>query len=337
MPDNQQNEQSVGSRLRRYSPRIIRNENFVLIIVLIVIMVVMGVLTEGLFLTPLNLRNTLLRSCIVGVAAVGQAFVILSAGIDLSIGGITILASCIGGGLMTADPRLALGAGNFPVAAGLIIMVLVGIGIGAANGFSITRLRMSPLIVTIAVWQITKGAAYQFTHRGQLIMKLPDSLGFFGQGNIGGMPVPIIIFVAVIVVGYLVLNYTSFGRAIYAIGGSEASAWLSGIKANNIRLMTYAVSGFCAALAAIIALSRVLCASTSVVIGLEMDSITAVVIGGVSLFGGKGSMIGVLIGVLLLAVIDNAMNLMGLVTHHQWMVKGAVILGAVAVDAWRRR
>ena len=168
-------------------------------------------------------------------------------------------------------------------------------------------------------------------------MKLPDSLAFFGQGHIGGVPVPIIIFVAVIIVGYLVLNYTSFGRAIYAIGGSEASAWLSGIKANNIRLLVYVVSGFCAALAAIIALSRVMCASTSVVIGLELDSIAAVVIGGVSLFGGKGSMIGVLIGVLLLAIIDNAMNLMGLVTHHQWMVKGAVILGAVAVDVWRRR
>jgi len=201
--------------------------------------------------------------------------------------------------------------------------LLVGTGIGAANGFSISRLRMSPLIVTIAVWQ--------------LILKLPDSLAFFGQGNIGGVPVPIIIFVAVVIVGYLVLNYTSFGRAVYAIGGSEVSAWLSGIKTKNVRLLVYVISGFCAALAAILLLSRVMTASSHMVSGLELDSIAAVVIGGVSLFGGKGSMIGVLIGVLILGIIDNAMTLTGITSHLQLIVKGGVIFAAVAVDAWRRR
>ncbi|MBA7706003.1 D-allose transport system permease protein AlsC [subsurface metagenome] len=339
MPANQQDQRVSEPRARRHALRIIGNENFVLAIVLIVIMGVMGVLTKGLFLTPTNIRNLLLRTCIVGVAAVGQAFVVLSAGIDLSVGGVTILSSCLGAGLMTANVRLALlpDGAYLPMAAGIVIMVLVGIGVGAVNGFSVSRLRMSPLIVTIAIWQITKGAAYQLTHRGQLIMKLPDSLAFFGQGNIGGVPVPIIIFILAIVIGNFVLNYTTFGRFIYAVGGNEASAWLSGIKVQNIRLWVYVVSGFCVGLAAIIALSRVMCGSTSVVIGLELDSIAAVIIGGVSLFGGKGSMIGVLIGVLILAVMDNAMNIMELVPHHQMMIKGAVIIAAVAMDVWRRR
>jgi ribose/xylose/arabinose/galactoside ABC-type transport system permease subunit len=319
--------------------RVFRNENFVLGMVLIVIMGVMGVLTNGLFFTATNFRNLLLRACIVGVAAVGQAFVVLSSGIDLSVGGVVILSSCLGAGLMTMNPRLALlpDANYLPMAAGVTIIVLVSIAIGAANGFSVSRLRMSPLIVTIAVWQITKGAAYQLTHRGQLIMKLPDSLAFFGQGNIGGVPVPIIIFIVTIAVGYFVLNYTTFGRSIYTVGGNEASAWLSGINVQNIRLSVYVVSGFCAGLAAIIALSRVMCGSTSVVIGLELDSIAAVVIGGVSLFGGKGSMIGVLIGLLILAVMDNAMNIMDVLPHRQEMIVGAVIIAAVAVDVWRRR
>ena len=265
--------------------------------------------------------------------AVGQAFVMLSAGIDLSVGGVAILVSCLGASLMSESPRYAA---HLPVALGVLIMVLVGIGLGASNGVMVSRFRMSPLIVTLAMWQIGIGGAFQVTKEGETVRYLPETLAFFGKGNIGGVPVPIIIFVAAIVVGYLVLNHTSFGRSIYAVGGSEVTAMLSGIKVRNIRFLVYTICGLCAGIAGVIQLSRIMAANTMVLYGLEIDSIAAVVIGGVSLFGGRGSIIGVLLGVLILGVVGNGMNLLGLTIYMQWMVRGGVILIAVVIDSLRR-
>jgi len=314
-------------------------ELLVLAIVLIVLIVIAAVLTGGLFLEGNNVRSMLLRTCIVGIVAVGQTFVMLSSGIDLSVGGNLILASCFGAALMTTDPRLNIAPGGTPlsVGAGLISMILVAAGIGAANGFSVSRLHMSPLIVTLAMWQITYGAAYQATNLGQLIANVPESFGLFGQGTVGVMPVPVIIFIAVVVIGYLILTRTSFGLSIYSVGGSESSAWLSGINIKRVRTLVYIVSGICVGIGAIIALSRTLCGSIRMVVGLEMDSIAAVVIGGISLFGGKGNLIGVVIGVLILSVINNTMTLMGVLPWHQDIIRGAVILGAVVANSVRSR
>jgi len=311
----------------------------VLTIVLVVLIVVVGIMTEGLVLGGDNIRNLLLRTCIVGIVAVGQAFVMLSSGIDLSVGGNLILASCVGAALMTGDPRLNIAPGGnpLPIAAVIIIMFLVVIGIGAANGFAVSRLRMSPLIVTLAMWQMTFGAAYQATNLGQLIATLPESFGFFGQGNVGGVPAPVIIFIVVVAVGYLILNRTSFGLSIYAVGGSETSAWLSGINVKRVRTLVYVVSGICVGIGAIIAVSRTLCGSIRMVVGLEMDSIAAVVIGGVSLFGGKGNLIGVVLGVFILSVINNAMTVMGVLPYHQDIIRGGVILAAVVANILRSR
>jgi len=334
MPDSQQNEKSFGSVLKEKGAKVVRNEHFALTAILAGLIAVMAVLTQRAFLRPTNIRSLLLRSSIRGIAAVGQAFVMLSAGIDLSVGGVAILVSCLGASLMTESPRYAA---HLPVALGVLIMVLVGIGLGASNGVMVSRFRMSPLIVTLAMWQIGIGGAFQVTKQGETVHYLPESLAFFGKGNIGGVPVPIIIFVAAIVVGYLVLNHTSFGRSIYAVGGSEVTAMLSGIKVKNIRFLVYTICGLCAGIAGVIQLSRIMAADTMVLYGLEIDSIAAVVIGGVSLFGGRGSIIGVLLGVLILGVVGNGMNLLGLTIYMQWMVRGGVILIAVVIDSLRRR
>jgi len=313
-------------------------ELLILAIVLIVLIVLAAVLTQGLFFTGNNVKSLLLRACIVGIVAVGQAFVMLSAGIDLSVGGNLILASCVGAALMTIDPRLSIAPGGspLPIAAGTIIMLLVAVGIGAVNGFAVSRLRMSPLIVTLAMWQITFGAAYQATNLGQLIASLPESFTFFGQGVVAGVPVPIIIFVLVVVVGYFILTQTTLGRAIYSVGGSETSAWLSGLNIRRVRTLVYIICGLCVGVGSLIALSRTLCGSIRMVAGLELDSITAVVIGGVSLSGGRGNLLGVVLGVLILAVISNMMTLMEVLPFHQDIIRGGVILAAVVANSFKK-
>jgi ribose/xylose/arabinose/galactoside ABC-type transport system permease subunit len=324
----------------RPSPRLRWNRELVgLAVVLIALIILAGIVSNGLFFTPDNIRNMLLRGAVVGIVAVGQAFAMLSSGIDLSVGGSLVLASCIGAGLMTTDPRVSIVPGGhpLPIAVGIIAMLLVAACVGAGNGLSVSRLRMSPLIVTLAIWQITYGAAYQTTSYGQLIANIPDSLGVFGQGNIGGVPVAIIIFALVVIAAYFILNHTTFGRSIYAVGGSETSARLSGINVKSVRTWVYVVCGVCVGIGAVIALSRTLCASISMVPRLEIDSITACVIGGVSLFGGKGSIVGVLLGVLIFCVIDNTMTLKEVMPFHQDIIRGCVILIAVAASFFTRR
>jgi len=336
MPRNEQNEKSFSSVLKKNALTVVRHENFTLVIVLIVIMVVLTVTTGGKFSSVTNMRNILLQSSVLGMAAIGQAFVLLTAGIDLSVGGVGQMMAILGAALLTTNPGY-LGHGGLPVALGIILVLLAGAGVGGGNGVLVSRLRLSPLIVTLGMWQLAKGAAFQFSKQGETIRPLPDGLAFLGQGSIGGVPVAAIVFIVAIVVAYLVLNYTSFGRSVYAVGGNPVSSWLSGIKVKNVRFWVYVISGFCAAIAGLIQISRIMGANVAVLYGLELDSIAAVVIGGVSLFGGKGSIIGVLIGVLMLSVITNSMNLMGLHPTMKLVVKGGLILAAVAVDTLRRR
>lgn len=336
MLDNSPNEKSPGSVLKEYWPKIVRNEYFALGVILGVLMAVFGVMTHGLSLRRANILNIMLQSSMRGVVSVGQAMVILTAGIDVSVGGMSALVACIGGALMTTMPGYL---GPIPVGAGLILMLLAGAGLGAINGLFVSRLRLAPLIVTLATWQITRGAASIVSKEES--MHLPDALAFVAHGSIGGVPIAAFIFVAAIVLGYFILNHTIFGNSVYAVGGNEPSAWLSGIRTRNTHFWVYIISGLCAAIAAMIQVSRVMSASPVVwgITGLELaiDSIAAVVIGGVSLFGGKGSIVGVLLGVLIIGVLNNGMNLAGLNIFTQYLLKGGVILVAVGVDAWRRR
>ena len=316
--------------------RFFRNENATLLGVLIALIGGMAVITNGLTISRANMMNILLQSSIRGVASVGQAFVMLSAGIDVSVGGIGLMSAILGASLMTKAPYLNII--GYPVSLyGVIpIMLLVGAAWGVINGLSVSRIRMPALIVTLAMWGITGGVGFQISG-GRSISSLPDQMAFVGQGRILGIPVPVIIFIVVAVIAYFVLEHTTFGRSVYAVGGNPVSAWLSGINVKNVQFMVYVISGFLAGSAGVILTGRVMSASMRTLGGLELDSIAAVCVGGVSLAGGKGTLIGAIIGVLIIGVINNGMSVLGAGPAVQGIVKGAIIFTAVAIDYTRRR
>jgi len=318
------NFEKVKSKLKWF----LHSEIAVLVLVLAGLTGGMGVLTHGLSLTRANMMNIIVQSAMRGVASVGQAFVILTGGIDLSVGGTAIFSAVLGASIMT-------GTEGFPLKA-LVIMFIAGTGIGAINGVAISKIGMPPLIVTLSIWQIIQGITYMIC-QGHSIADLPSSISTIGQGTIATIPMPIIIFFAVVGISYFILNYTPFGRSIYAVGGNPVSAWLSGIKVGKHTFAVYCISGFMSMLAALIIIGRVGCASMSSISGLELDSIAAVTIGGVSLSGGMGNMIGVAIGVLILGVINNGINILELHPAYQTIIKGSVIFTAVAIDYIRRR
>ena len=322
-------------KAREFAKRFLRHENTALIVVLAALIGVMSLATKGLSASPANARNILIQSSIRGVAAVGQAFVILTAGIDLSVGGMGLFCTYLGGLLMTEGPARIV-AQPFPIYQAIPIMMITGLGLGVINGLGVSRVGLPPLIATLALWEITKGASFHISG-GQSVFELPPNLGFFGQGAVAGVPVPVIIFITVAVVAYLVLQYTTFGRSVYAVGGNPASSWLTGINVKRVLLLAYAISGFLVGLASVIYIGRVMAASYQSLRGLELDCIAATVIGGVSLAGGRGTIVGAVIGAIIIGVINNGMSILGAGPALQGTVKGAVIYAAVTIDFLRRR
>jgi len=328
MAETVERPKSVDKTAKDIAWRISRHENFVLSAILLGLVAAFGGVSGGRAVSAINARNIMLQSATRGVAAIGQAFVILTAGIDLSVGGVALICCVVGTSLMTGTTGFPVG----PVA----IMLLLGIAMGAVNGFLVSRIGLPALIATLAMWQILDGAAFRVT-KGMIIIGLPRVFTIVGQGYVGPMPVAALIFIAVAVVAFIVLHYTSFGRSVYAVGGNAVSSWLSGINVKNTIFIVYVISGFCGALAGIILSSRLMVGSLVVGAGLELDSIAAVCIGGVSLFGGRGTLVGVILGVFIISVINNGMNLMALHSSYQSVVKGAIIISAVATDQLRRR
>jgi len=330
MTEIAENPKPFSDTAKDIARRFFRHENAVLTGVLVAIIAVLAVMSNGVSLCRANVKNILVQSSIRGIASMGQLFVILTAGIDLSVGGLALLSMFLGASLMTGK------AGLTGLGVGAMIALLAGVGIGVLNGLSVSRIGMPALIVTLAMWQILKGCAYQVT-RGTPIWELPPGLASIGQGSIAGVPVLVSIFVAAAVATYFVLNYTTFGRSVYAVGGNPVSAWLSGINVKNMLLSVYMISGFLAGLAGYLTTARLMSAHITGIRGLELDTIAAVVVGGVSLFGGRGTVIGVVIGVMIIGVINNGMNVLGVPPSFQDIVKGVVIFTAVAIDFIRRR
>ena len=279
-----------------------KGEIFTLGLILFALMTVMAVITGGATINPTNLRNILIESSVRGIVAMGEAFVLLTAGIDVSVGGVAIFTAVVGTVFMA---QLGI-----PIVVALFLMALVSAAIGSFNGFAISRIRMNPLVVTLAVWIMAPGASYLFTH-GTTIYGLPDALSFLGLGRVLGVPVPVLVFALVAGLGYLVLGHTPFGRAVYAVGTNDTAARLSGIKTTQTRFFVYVISAFCAGIAGAVVLGRLMCASNAMIGGLELDAISACVIGGVSLMGGKGKVAGIVIGVLIIGVVNNSLTLLG--------------------------
>ncbi len=323
-------------RTKQWASRIGKNDNFVLAVVLFALIGVMAAVTKGLSITQKNMMNVLWQSSIRGMGALGQACVVLSGGLDLSLGGVALFAGLLGSSLMTGSMHQNILGYILPTGLGILIVLLVATGFGLINGLSVSRVRIPALIATLAVWRITEGLGYQLSG-GLTIHKLPAALELFGSATLFGVYVPVIIFIVSTVIVYLVLNYTPFGRSIYAVGGSPTSAWLSGIDVKRVQLFVYTISGFMAGMSSLIYTGRIMLATMETAKGLEIDSIIAVSIGGVSLMGGRGSVIGVFLGVLIFGVINNAVSILGAEPTTEGIVKGLIIFTAVAIDYKRRQ
>lgn len=279
------------------------------------------------FLTLSNFTNILRQTSLNAIIAVGMTFVILTAGIDLSVGSIFAFCSAITAGMLAGGSNvwLAIGAG-------------LGLGavLGAGNGVLITRGNVPPFISTLAMMTVLRGATMVYTN-GQPITGLGDAFYYVGGGYVGIFPVPVILTFVVFGLGYLLLSQYQLGRYIYALGSNEEAARLSGINTHGVKVAAYAISGFLAALSGIIIASRLNSAQPTAGQGAELDAIAAVVLGGTSLSGGQGNVLGTLIGALIIGLLNNGLNLLNVSPFYQLIAKGAVILIAILLDQKERK
>jgi len=304
---------SIGSIAQKLGP----------LLGLLVLVVVVSIMNPS-FLAPLNILNLLRQVAINALIAFGMTFVILTGGIDLSVGAILALSSTLMAGMMVSgiDPILAI-----------LIGCLLGAVLGAINGLLITKGKMAPFIVTLATMTIFRGLTMVYTN-GNPITGLGDSYMFqlFGRGYFLGIPVPAITMIVTFGVLWIILHKTPFGRQTYAIGGNEKAAIISGIKVDRVKIMIYSLAGLLAALAGAILTSRLNSASPTAGDSYELDAIAAVVLGGTSLSGGRGWIVGTLIGALIIGTLNNGLNLLGVSSFFQMVVKGGVIILAVLMD-----
>ena len=296
-----------------------------ILISFIVICIVMTILSP-VFLTVTNVLNVIRQSSIYGIMAIGMTFVILTGGIDLSVGSILAISGAIAAGSLKG------GVGFLPV---LLLTLAVGVGCGLANGVLITMGRITPFVVTLGMMSIARGLTLIYT-KGYPISGFSGPFRFIGGGDIFGIPFPIVVFIITVVVAWLILTQTRLGRYTYAIGGNEETVKLSGINASFYKTIVYMISGLAAAVSALILTSRINSAEPVSGTGYELDVIAAVVIGGTSLMGGRGSVWGTLVGALMIGVINNGMNLLGISAYFQLVVKGVIIIGAVLLDRLRQ-
>lgn len=278
------------------------------------------------FLTSSNLFNVALQASVVAILAFGQTFVILSRGIDLSVGSVLALSGAV----------MATFTGRFGVAIGLIVGLLLGGILGTTNGVFVTRAKVAPFVATLAMLAVARGLTYIYTG-GQPITVHSEGFNSVGQGTFGPVPVPVVMMFVVFFICLLVLTQTRFGRYIYAIGSNPEVTRLAGVPIDRYVVAVYAISGMLAALGALILTARLGTADPNIAVGYELDVIAAVVVGGTSLFGGRGGVFGTLIGALIIAVVGNGMVLLNINPFWTQAVKGAIILLAVLPDSLRRK
>jgi ribose/xylose/arabinose/galactoside ABC-type transport system permease subunit len=292
-------------------------------IVAFLLIAIVGSMLSPTFSTQRNVTNVARQSAMLGVVTVGMTFVILTAGIDLSVGMVLSLTSVVAAMLFSGGQGLPLP---------LVLLVTLGFGalIGALNAFMIIWRGAAPFIVTLAMMAIASGAALTISG-GKPIGGIQGAYAWVGAGYVGPVPVPVLIMLAVFLLGAFVLRHTPYGREVYAVGGNEEASRLSGISVNRVKLITYAISGMLAALGGIIFSARVTVGDPWAGRGLELDAIAAVVIGGTSLFGGVGTMWGSLLGTLIITMINNLLNLLNVSPHMQGLAKGLIILAAITL------
>ncbi|MDH2429954.1 ABC transporter permease [Sphaerisporangium sp. TRM90804] len=293
-------------------------------VTLIVVLVATAALTSDAFLTQANLTNLLKQMVTTGLLAFGMLVVILTGGIDLSVGSVVAFSGIVTAGL----------AGGMPIAAAMAVGVLCGIGFGLVNGTLIARFALAPFVVTLAALTTVRGLAFVYSE----VPIAPEDPAFFTLGSAlaGPLPVSTLIMLAVFLVGGVFLTRTPAGRAIVAIGGNAETVRLAGINVRAHVILAYTVSGACAGLAGVILASRVGIAQPSVGVAFELDAIAACVIGGASLAGGRGSVRATFGGVLVLVLINNLLNLYGVQSFWQQVLKGLIIIAVILVQRTNR-
>lgn len=318
---------SLGDRLKafaRSSSRIIFEQRTLL--VLIVLCIIVGYLIPS-FLTVNNILNVLRQVSITGIVAVGMTFVIISGGIDISVGSIVALSGVI--------VAMSLRAG-FGITPSIIFALLSGAAAGLLNGTLISFGKIMPFVATLGTMSVIRGLTLIIVN-GQAIWELPDDFINIGIGYLVGIPIPVILTLLIYLGGQILLKRFTYGRYTLAVGGNEESARLSGVVVRRIKLLTYILCGFLAAVAGVVLAARLGSGQPSVGTGYELIAIAAAVIGGNSLSGGRGTVLGTLVGALILGVVGNALNLWGVASFYQIVVSGGIVLIAALADALRKR
>jgi putative xylitol transport system permease protein len=321
-------EQSVQIAVSR--PRVTRVLSQYGIVVAFVVLCIALTFSNEYFLTWGNWTNVLRQTSINGILAIGMTYVILAGGIDLSVGSILALSGMVSASLVT-------GTGAHHPLVGIVAGVLTGTALGTVNGLLVSRLSVPPFVATLGMLSAARGMTFIYSD-GMPIPNLSAGFRFIGQGDVLRIPMPIILLLGIFGAFYFILAYTTYGRYVYAVGGSEKSAKTSGISTRAVIFSVYCISGGLAGLAGQILAARTTSALPQAGISYELDAIAAVVIGGTSLsMGGVGSLVGTLFGALIIGVINNGLDLMGVSSYYQQVVKGVIIVAAVLLDAMTRK
>lgn len=299
---------------------------FGVLIGLFILMSVFAALSPT-FLTPGNLSNVLIQAGTNAIIAAGMTFVILSAEIDLSVGSTLALSTVIGATIMAAGG---------PIWLGVLVTLAIGIGVGLFNGFFVAYVGLPSFIVTLSTMWLARGSAYVYTE-GQAVTGLPKAFRILATGNVLGIPNIVLLIMLVYVVCHFALSQTTLGRQIYAVGDNREAARLSGVSVRRTKLTVFAVSGFMAALGGVVLTSRLFSGQPVAGITFELSAIAAVVIGGTSLFGGVGGVLGTLVGAVFIATLLNGLVILNVTSFWQQVLMGVVVLAAVALDKYRKQ
>lgn len=320
--------QPLARRMQKVFGSVLRAREAGIGLVVIVIMVVLT-LSTPYFLTPSNLAIVARQVALSAIIAIGMTLVILLGGIDLSVGSVVAFVSVVTGFVMVEM--------QMPILASILIGLLAGAFVGWVNGFLVVRTKVHSFIVTLGMMGLARGAALVIT-KGSTISGLPVAYLNLGQGYIGGyVPIPVIIMIVIAIAFHVILNYTTFGRRIYFIGSNEEAALLSGIKVNRMKVIVFTICAALAATEAIIETARMSTAQPASGVGYELTAIGAVIIGGASMMGGEGTILGTILGAALLGLITNGLILVGISAYWQQVFSGTIIILAVALDTWRRQ
>ncbi|WP_248298223.1 ABC transporter permease [Tabrizicola sp. YIM 78059] len=305
-------------------------QRYGIFIALLLLCLTLAVINDN-FLSTRNLLNVLRQTSINGILAIGMTFVILTRGIDLSVGSVAAFAGVVAASLATTSSTGMIAGAPYPALVAILAGLAAGVACGSVSGSIVARFNVPAFVVTLGMLSAARGLTLLYSG-GRPIPALTEEFRWIGTGSIWGIPVPIFLLLGTFAVAHFVLTQTRFGRHVYAVGGNPHAAKVSGLPVRRIRFSVYVIAGALAGLAGMLLAARTGSALPQAGIAYELDAIAAVVIGGTSLAGGVGRVSGTLIGALLIGVMNNGLDLMGVESYYQQVIKGILIVAAVMLD-----